>query len=153
MRCLLACSGLVLALATSLPAQPPEVVGRWRVTFTLSPLEERALSFHARPGGQGTFLLLAPPGSDMNEPPEPTAARWETAAPGRVTFSGEVAFPIGNVGRDPGTLVFKGGVESADSIKGWVGFFKPGQDVKDPKTVPARAGSFTARREGEPSPR
>jgi hypothetical protein len=63
-----------------------------------------------------------------------------------VTFSGEVAFPIGNVGREPGTLVFRGALESADSVTGSVAFFRAGQDPSDPGAVPARAGTFTARR-------
>src|SRR5262249_36583298 len=60
--------------------------------------------------------------------------------------SGGSEFPIGNVGRDAGTLVFKGGFESANSISGKVSFFRVGQDPNDPGTVPAKTGDFTATR-------
>ena len=39
-----------------------------------------------------------------------------------MTSSGAVEFPIGNVGRDPGTLVFKGKFETASLITGQVEF-------------------------------
>ena len=39
-----------------------------------------------------------------------------------MTFSGPVEFLIGNVGRDAGTLVFKGKFEKADLIAGEVEF-------------------------------
>jgi hypothetical protein len=39
-----------------------------------------------------------------------------------VTFSGAVEFPLGNVGRDAGTLMFKGKFETPDSISGEVDF-------------------------------
>src|SRR5262249_7416818 len=59
---------------------------------------------------------------------------------------GGIEFPIGNVGRDVGTLVFKGSFQSANSISGKVSFFRTGQDPKDPATVPAKSGDFTATR-------
>ena len=39
-----------------------------------------------------------------------------------MTFSGPVEFMLGNVGRDAGTLVFKGKFETADLITGEVEF-------------------------------
>ena len=113
----------------------------------LSSVEERVVQFDARPAGEGTFLLRDP-ASDLIPAAQPTAARWAEGPDGRITFSGEIEFPVGNVGRDAGTLVFRGVQDSADSMMGSVGFFKAGQDPKDPSAVPARAGTFTAHREG-----
>lgn len=145
MGLLLTGSGLVLGLAACAHSQAPELVGRWRVEFKLSSVEERVVQFDAKPAGKGSFLLLDPT-SDLIPPAEPTSARWAEAPPDRVTFSGEIEFPIGNVGRDAGTLVFRGVLDSADSISGWVGFFREGQDPNHPGAAPARAGSFTAHR-------
>jgi hypothetical protein len=39
-----------------------------------------------------------------------------------VTFSGVVEFPLGNVGRDAGTLMFTGKFEGPDAISGEVDF-------------------------------
>src|SRR5262249_54635101 len=97
-----------------------------------------------------TFLLVDTV-SNLVPPAEPTQAQWAQgqtgqAAPDQVTFSGGIEFPIGNVGRDVGTLVFKGSFQSANSISGKVSFFRTGQDPKDPATVPAKSGDFTATR-------
>lgn len=145
MKVLIAGTVLMIGMASCARAEPSELVGRWRVVAKLSPVEQRVLQFEARPGGKGSFLLLDP-ASSLSEPQEPTSAWWEAVAVDRVTFWGDVAFPIGNVGRDPGTLVFKGTLESAGTIAGSVDFFKLGQDPKLPGAVPARSGSFTARR-------
>ena len=64
----------------------------------------------------------------------------------QATFSGAIEFPIGNVGRDAGTLVFKGKFDSANSISGKVSFFRAGQDLKNSATIPAKTGDFTAKR-------
>jgi hypothetical protein len=132
-------------------ARPPDLRGRWSVAFTLSEVEEHVLRFDARAGGLGTFLLLDPV-SSLVGPASPGRARWSARGRDQVTFSGEVEFPIGNVGRDPGTLVFRGALDRAGAISGRVAFYGPGQDIDDPATAPSRAGDFTARRERPPSP-
>ena len=151
MRFFLLCTVLILVFVvyslrpSSAQTQPPNLMGRWKVEFKFSGIEQHSLRFDAASGGKGAFLLLDT-GSNLNPPAEPTQAQWEQAAADKVTFSGGSEFPIGNVGRDTGTLVFKGGFESANSISGKVSFFRVGQDPNDPGTVPAKTGDFTATR-------
>jgi hypothetical protein len=57
-----------------------------------------------------------------------------------VTFSGPVEFMLGNVGRDAGTLMFKGKFESAEAITGEVDFAPLVGDR------PTRHGTFKATR-------
>lgn len=152
MKFFLACLGLILVFAAYLlhascaqAQSPPNLIGRWKVEFKFSNMEEHTIRFDAKAEGKGAFLLLDAV-SSLIPPAEPTKAQWEQAAPNQVTFSGAIEFPIGNVGRDVGTLVFKGSFESANSISGQVAFFRAGQDPKNPGTVPAKTGNFTAKR-------
>ena len=55
-----------------------------------------------------------------------------------MTFSGAVEFPIGNVGRDPGTLVFRGKFETESLIAGEVEFSPLVGDR------PSKSGTFKA---------
>ena len=55
-------------------------------------------------------------------PAKPSEAKWSRGEGTSVTFSGPVEFLLGNVGRDAGTLVFKGKFETADLITGEVEF-------------------------------
>jgi hypothetical protein len=59
-------------------------------------------------------------------------------------LSGPVEFPLGNIGRDPGTLVFKGKFGIDGAIKGTAEFFRLDQDPNDPKAKPSKSGSFKA---------
>jgi uncharacterized protein (TIGR03437 family) len=143
---------LIFVLATyslwtsSAQTLPPNLLGRWKVEIKFSTTEEHTLRFDAQADGKGTFLLLDTV-SNLVPPAEPTQAQWvQQAASDQVTFSGGVEFPIGNVGRDVGTLVFNGSFQSPNSISGKVSFFRTGQDPKDPATVPAKSGDFTATR-------
>ena len=52
----------------------------------------------------------------------PSQAKWRLTEENSVTFSGQVEFLLGNVGRDAGTLTFKGKFETPDSITGEVEF-------------------------------
>lgn len=61
-----------------------------------------------------------------------------------MTFSGIGEFPIGNVGRDAGTLVFKAKFETEGLIRGEVAFFPLDQDPSNPKTRPSKSGAFKA---------
>ena len=131
--------------ASCAQTQSFNLAGRWKVEFKFSSDEEHTLRFDAQSDGKGAFLLLDTV-SSLLPPAEPTEAQWEQAAPDQVTFSGAIEFPIGNVGRNPGTLVFKGKFDSANSISGKVSFFRMGQDLKNPATIPAKTGEFTGKR-------
>ncbi len=124
------------------------LVGQWKVELKFAGDENHAIRFDAQSEGKGAFLLLDNI-SNLNPPAEPTKAQWNQAASDQVTFSGAIEFPIGNVGRDAGVLVFKGRFESANSISGNVSFFRAGQDPNDPGTVPAKTGDFTSKRSTE----
>src|SRR5215475_7986772 len=151
MNLFLGCLGLIAISAVySLHAscaqtQSFNLAGRWKIEFKFSVDEEHTLRFDAQSDGKGAFLLLDTV-SSLLPPAEPTKAQWEQTAPDQATFLGAVEFPIGNVGRNPGTLVFKGKFDSANSISGKVSFFREGQDLKNPATIPAKTGGFTAKR-------
>jgi uncharacterized protein (TIGR03437 family) len=145
---------LIFVLATyslwtsSAQTLPPNLLGRWKVEIKFSTTEEHTLRFDAQADGKGTFLLLDTV-SNLVPPAELSQAQWgqgQQAASDQVTFSGGIEFPIGNVGRDVGTLVFNGSFQSPNSISGKVSFFRTGQDPTDPATVPAKSGDFTATR-------
>ena len=74
----------------------------------------------------------------MVEPAKPSEVKWTQGEGNSVTFSGAVEFPIGNVGRDPGTLVFKGKFETASLITGQVEFSPLVGDA------PSKIGTFKA---------
>jgi hypothetical protein len=122
-------------------------LGAWTVEFRFDDGRAHELRFEAKAGGKGTFRLLDPT-SSLNSPAEPTMADWQEARPDQVTFSGPIEFPIGNVGREAGTVVFKGTWRVGGEVAGSVRFYREDQDVKDPATRPAKTGDFTARRAG-----
>lgn len=105
----------------------------------------RSLQFDAEASGTGAFLLEGSR-SNWDEPARPFEAKWTQAPEKRVTFSGGIEFPIGNVGREPGTLVFKGVFQSERAIVGDVEFFLPGEDPFDPNVSPSKKGTFKAQR-------
>jgi hypothetical protein len=158
MKCLRTCLTLMLLSApyplfiSCARAEPHNLVGQWQVKFTFSGGEEHSLRFEAQADSKATFLLLDSR-SSLLPPAEPTKAEWEHAASGQVMFSGELEFPIGNVGREVGTLVCRGAFDGANSLVGEAAFFSVGQDPKDPATKPAKTGKFTARRSGTDSGR
>ena len=105
----------------STQAQSPNVIGRWNVEITFANANRHSLRFDAQGAGKGTLLLLDPRSSFWG-PAKASEAKWTQADQNSVTFSGAVEFPIGNVGRDPGTLVFKGKFETESLIVGEVEF-------------------------------
>ena len=124
--------------------QPAKVIGSWRVEITFGNGNGRSLRFEARESGKGSFLLLDP-GSKVWGPARPSAAKWTQGDDeGSVILSGTVEFPLGNVGRDAGTLVLKGKFGTEGSITGEAIFFPLDQDPKDPKARPSKSGSFKA---------
>jgi len=107
--------------AALLEAQSPNMIGRWNVEIAFADGTKRSLRFDAQNAGKGTLLLLDPMLSKWG-PATPSEAKWAPGDQNSVTFSGTVEFPIGNVGRDPGTLVFKGKFETEGLITGEVEF-------------------------------
>ena len=71
-------------------------------------------------------------------PAKPSDAKWSRGEGNSVTFSGPVEFMIGNVGRDAGTLVFKGKFETESLIAGEVEFSPLVGDR------PSKSGTFKA---------
>ena len=132
----------ILGLGLS-QAQSSNVIGSWKVEITFGNGDGRSLRFEARESGKGSFLLLDPR-LKVWGPARPSEAKWTQGDEGSVMFSGPVEFPLGNVGRDAGTLVLKGkfGIEGA--ITGAAIFFPLDQDPKDPKARPSKSGSFKA---------
>jgi hypothetical protein len=135
---------LLLALAVQVfPAvqsvQAPTAEGHWQIELTFSDSSRHTIRFDAEPGGRGTYVLLDRI-SSLLDPPEPSMAEWmQPAGTNQLSLSGSIEFPIGNVGRDPGTLVFTGTFDTADSVSGDVAFFR---DPKDP--TPSKTGTFKA---------
>jgi hypothetical protein len=102
-------------------AESPNMIGAWKVDITFANGESRSLRFDAQGEGKGTFLVLDPR-LNVWAPAKPSEAKWSRGEGNSVTFSGAVEFMLGNVGRDAGTLVFKGKFETADLITGEVEF-------------------------------
>jgi hypothetical protein len=147
---------LVLAAQTSclagVRAQSPSIVGRWQINLIFTNTARHTLRFDAQAAGKGSYLLLDAR-SSLVEPAKASDAEWTPTGVNTVDFSGPIEFPIGNVGRNAGTLVFKGTFETGDSISGDVAFFPIGQDPKDGASVPSQTGTFKATRvtaEGAP---
>ena len=122
-------------------AQSMNVIGRWKIEITFANGDQRSLRFDAQDAGKGTLLLLDPR-SSFWEPAKPSEAKWSRREGNSVTFSGPVEFMIGNVGRDAGTLEFKGKFETSDLITGEVEFSPLVGDR------PSKSGTFKATRAG-----
>ena len=124
-------------------AQAAKVVGSWNVEITFENGNSRSLRFEAQESGKGSFLLLDPR-LKVWGPARPSEAKWTQGDDGSVMFSGTVEFPLGNVGRDAGTLVLKGKFGTEGTVTGAAIFFPLDQDPKDPKAKPSKSGSFKA---------
>jgi hypothetical protein len=124
-------------------AQSSNVIGSWRVELTFENGDARSLRFEARELGKGSFLLLDPR-LKVWGPAKPSEATWTQGDGGWVMFSGPVEFPLGNVGRDAGTLVLKGKFATEGTVTGTAIFFRLAQDPKDPKATTSKSGSFKA---------
>src|SRR5436189_5241209 len=112
---------LILQTVVMAHAQSPNLIGRWNVEFTFANEDHRSLRFDAQGTGKGSFLLLDPR-LKVWAPAKSSEASWTQGEGNSVKFSGPVEFLIGNVGRDPGTLLFKGKFETDGSIGGEMEF-------------------------------
>ena len=127
------------------PAAAMNLVGRWRVKFTLSGGSEKNLVFDSRAKGSGSFLLLdTGPGDKPVADPQPAA--WSQMTNDRVSFSGEVELPIGTCCREMGTLIFKGKFVSSNSISGRLIFVTSVDEEESPYKFRSVIGTFTATR-------
>jgi hypothetical protein len=115
------------------------MIGKWKIEIAFPNGDNRVLRFDAQEAGKGS-LLLVDPRADHWESAKPAEARWTQDAGNSITFSGAVEFPLGNVGRDPGTLVFKGKCETESLIVGEVDFSPLIGDR------PSKSGTFKATR-------
>ena len=97
-------------------SQSSDLVGRWKVDITFEDQSKRSLRLDAEDSGTGSLLLEAR--SNWDEPAKPSQAKWTVGREKRVTILGPVEFPIGNVGREAGVLVFKGAFKSEGKISG-----------------------------------
>ena len=139
--CFVISSALVLTLmAKPTQAQSPNITGKWNVEVSFGAGGQHSLRFDAQGGGKGTFVLTDPIAKAWGVD-KPSEAKWTRGEASSLTFSGPMEFPIGNVGRDAGTLTFKGKFETPDSIRGEVEFF-PLVGERPPKH-----GTFKAVRE------
>jgi hypothetical protein len=145
--CIVIFSSLILTLIAQLcsiamaQAQSPNMIGSWKVEITFTNGDSRSLRFDAQGAGKGSFLLLDPK-LNVWGPAKPSEAKWSQAQGNSVTFSGPVEFMLGNVGRDAGTLVFKGKFQTESLITGEVEFSPLVGDR------PSKSGTFKAVRAG-----
>lgn len=130
-----------MCCAAMAQGQSPSMIGSWNIEITFGDGTKRALRFDAQEAGKGT-LLVVDPRLKVWGPGKPSEAKWTPGEGNSVTFSGPVEFMLGNVGRDAGTLMFKGRFETPDSITGEVEFAPLVGDR------PTRHGTFKATRAG-----
>jgi hypothetical protein len=123
-------------------AQSPNVIGNWNVEVSLGAGRQRSVRFEARGDGKGTFVLMDPIAKAWGAN-KPSEVKWTLGEANSVTFSGPMEFPIGNIGRDAGTLTCKGKFESAGLITGEAEFSPSVGDR------PSKVGTFKAVRAKE----
>lgn len=129
--------------AGAVRAEPAKVTGSWTVKITFDSGNIRLLRFEAQESGKGSFLLLDP-SLKVWGPAKPSDAKWSQGEDGLITLSGPVVFPLGNVGRDAGTLILTGKFEANGTLTGKAIFSPLDQDRQEGK--PSKAGTFEATR-------
>ena len=117
-----------------------DMVGKWNVEITFADGSKRSLRFDAQGEGKGSFELLDPRAKAWGAATH-FEAKWTLSDGNSVTFSGPMEFMLGNVGRDAGTLTFKGKFETRSLIIGEVEF-APLIGER-----PSKPGTFKATRE------
>jgi hypothetical protein len=120
-------------------AQSPNMIGKWNVAITFANQEHRSVRFEAQGEGKGTIELLDPRAKVWGGATS-SGAKWSRGEGNVVTFSGQVEFLLGNVGRDVGTLMCKGKFETPDSITGEAEFSPVVRER------PSKHGTFKATR-------
>ena len=113
------------------------MIGSWKVEITFPNGDNRSLRFEAQEAGKGSLLLVDAKANAWGTA-KPSEAKWTRGSENTVTFSGAVEFPLGNVGRDPGTLVCNGKFETENLITGEVDFSPAIGDR------PSKSGTFRA---------
>jgi hypothetical protein len=149
MKIALTLSFLFAAYNCSVGAAQPQssdLVGRWKIDITFEDQSKRSLRFDGEDSDAGSLLLEAQ--SNWDEPAKPSRAKLTVGKDKRVTIFGPVEFPIGNVGREAGVLVFKGSFKSERIITGEIAFYPMDQDPTDPNATPTKTGKFEATRVG-----
>jgi hypothetical protein len=133
-------SALILIVMSNVSsAEAPNLIGSWKVEISFPNGEQRYVRFDAQGDGKGT-LAVADPKSKVWGNAMPSEAKWSRGEGSSVTFSGPVEFMLGNVGRDAGTLTFRGKFETPDLITGDVEFSPLVGDG------PSKHGTFRATR-------
>ena len=122
-----------------------DLIGRWKIEVTFESQSKHSFNLDAGGDDKGSALAREAQ-SNWDEPAKPSQAKWTVGAEKQVTISAPMEFPIGNVGREQGVLVFKGSFKSENKITGDVSFFPTDQDPMDPKSIPTRTGKFEATR-------
>lgn len=118
-------------------AQSPNISGLWNIEISFAAGGQHSLRFDAQPDGKGIFVLTDPIAKAWGET-KPSDATWTRGEANSLTFSGSMEFPLGNVGRDAGTLTFTGRFETSDLIVGKVEFSPlVGQKSSKPGTFKA----------------
>jgi hypothetical protein len=98
---------LITQSITVSEAQSPNVIGTWNLEITFANDEHCSVRFDARADGKGS-LLAAAPRSRVWDRSKASEAKRSQGEENSITLSGAVEFLLGNVGRDAGTLTFKG---------------------------------------------
>jgi hypothetical protein len=125
--------------------QSSDLVGRWKIDIAFENESRRSLNFDADSSGKGS-LTLEVVRDNWTEPARPFQVKWEARDEKGVMFMAPVEFPIGNVGRETGTLVFKGVFKSENLITGNVALYPLDHDPMDPNSIPTKTGKFEASR-------
>lgn len=130
---------------SSLPSLEMNLIGRWRVKFTLGAGSEKNLIFDSQPNGAGYFHLLDT-GPDDKPVPGPLPAAWSQLSNERVSFSGEAELPIGTCCREIGTLIFKGKFSTNNSVSGRMIFVTSVEEEESAYKFRSMVGTFQATR-------
>lgn len=124
--------------------QPANLLGRWRVKFTMAGVEKNLILL-SQPRGLASFLLLDT-GPDDKPVAHAQPAAWSLLTNDRVSFSGEAELPIGTCCRELGSLIFKGKFISSNSISGKLIFVTSVDEEESLYKFRSLVGTFTATR-------
>jgi hypothetical protein len=146
---LLACLVCFLTIATSAQSDSdasPVPVSGWDVAYTINGpttvIITRRLLFMSFSDGTGTFRMIGP--RTTWTPRTTFPAVWDDITTDFKSFSGEVEYPIGNVGRETGTLIFKGHRSQTGVISGSAIFVSNVPGTATPTPYVIRTGTFIA---------